>query len=47
MSTVDGPSGFYRALVAIETDATRYYGPDASRPALLETTQAEQMLAIS
>jgi hypothetical protein len=45
MSTVGGPSGFYRALVAIETDATRYYGPDASRPALLETRQAEQMLA--
>lgn len=35
----------YRVMVAIETDATRYYGPDASRPALLDATQAEQMLA--
>jgi hypothetical protein len=35
----------YRILVAMETDATRYYGPDAARPALLPTTDAEQMLA--
>ena len=35
---------FYRALVAIETDATRYYGPSASRPALLRAGDAEQML---
>jgi hypothetical protein len=32
-------------MVAVETDATRYYGPEASRPALLEASQAEQMLA--
>lgn len=36
---------FYRALVALETDATRYYGPKASRPALLGRNDAEQMLA--
>jgi hypothetical protein len=36
---------FYRALVAIETDATRYHGPAASRPALLGPADAEQMLA--
>jgi hypothetical protein len=35
----------YRVLVAMETDATRYYGPDATRPALLGATDAEQMLA--
>jgi hypothetical protein len=35
----------YRVLVAMETDATRYYGPDATRPALLSATDAEQMLA--
>ena len=38
-------SQFYRILVAMETDATRYYGPDAARPALLGATDAEQMLA--
>jgi len=36
---------FYRALVAIETDATRYYGANASRPALLNAGDSEQMLA--
>jgi hypothetical protein len=36
---------FCRILVAIETDATRYHGPNASRPALLGTTDADQMLA--
>ena len=35
---------FYRAMVAIETDATRYYGPEAKRPALLRRNEAEQML---
>jgi hypothetical protein len=35
----------YRVLVAMETDATRYYGPEATRPALLGATDAEQMLA--
>lgn len=35
----------YRVLVAMETDATRYYGPDATRPAVLRKTDAEQMLA--
>lgn len=38
-------SDTFRILVAVETDATRYYGADASRPALLDTTDAEQMLA--
>lgn len=38
-------TGFYRALVAIETDATRYYGASASRPGTLGTTDAEQLLA--
>ena len=38
-------SGFYRALVAIETDATRFYGANASRPAMLGATDSEQMLA--
>jgi len=36
---------FHRILVAVETDATRYYGADASRPALLGATDAEQLLA--
>ena len=35
----------HRILVAVETDATRYYGPNAARPALLGATDAEQMLA--
>jgi len=38
-------TGFYRVLVAIETDATRFYGANASRPTLLSTTDSEQMLA--
>ena len=38
-------SRVYRILAAIETDATRYYGADASRPALLGASDAEQMLA--
>jgi len=32
-------------LVGIETDPTRYHGENASRPALLERTAAEQVLA--
>jgi len=38
-------SGFYRVLVAIETDATRFYGANASRPQLLGASDSEQMLA--
>ena len=38
-------SGFYRILLAIETDATCFYGASASRPALLDTSESEQMLA--
>ena len=36
---------FYRMLVAVETDATRYYGPDAIRPAVLGERDAEQLLS--
>ncbi len=36
---------FRRVLVALETDATRYYGPDAVRPAVLDAGATEQMLA--
>jgi len=45
MPEADRPSAFYRILVAIETDATRYYGADARRPATLDSVQSEQMLA--
>ena len=38
-------SGFYRILLAIETDPTRYYGSNASRPTLLGASESEQMLA--
>jgi hypothetical protein len=38
-------TGYYRVLVAIETDATRYYGPNASRPALLDQTDSATLLA--
>jgi hypothetical protein len=38
-------SGFYRILLAIETDATRFYGTSASRPALLGASESDQMLA--
>ena len=38
-------TGHYRILVAIETDATRYYGANAERPALLAGVDAEQLLA--
>ncbi len=35
----------YPLLVAIETDATRYYGASASRPRLLSRADADQLLA--
>lgn len=35
----------YSLLVAIETDATRYYGASASRPKLLARADADQLLA--
>ena len=38
-------TGHYRILVAIETDATRYYGPEAIRPAVLDRSDTEQLLA--
>lgn len=38
-------TGFYRILVAVETDATRYYGADAIRPAILNNRDAEQLLS--
>lgn len=38
-------TGFCRVLVAIETDATRFYGANAARPALLGVSDSEQMLA--
>lgn len=38
-------TAFYRALVAIETDATRYHGANASRPGTLGNSDAEQLLA--
>ncbi|MFT5138803.1 MAG: hypothetical protein ACI9H8_000740 [Lysobacterales bacterium] len=36
---------YKRILVAIETDATRYHGENASRPVLLEPLATEQILA--
>lgn len=45
MSGTPDRTAFYRILAAVETDATRYYGPEASRPALLEPSEAQQMLA--
>ena len=45
MAASTGETGFHRILVAIETDATRFYGPDAARPAVLDAPRAEQMLA--
>ena len=38
-------TSFYRILVAIETDATRFYGPNATRPAVLDQADSEQLLA--
>lgn len=45
MNAAREPTGYYRFLVAIETDATRYYGSDARRPARLDKAGAEQMLS--
>lgn len=45
METHSDGSIFYRVLLAIETDATRFYGDNARRPALLEATDSEQLLA--
>lgn len=45
MGHAPGDTGFYRILLAIETDATRFYGPNASRPSVLGATDSEQMLA--
>ena len=36
---------FYRILVAIETDATRFYGANATRPEVLGASDSEQLLA--
>jgi len=38
-------TGYYRILVTIETDATRYHGEKAARPSLLGGQEAEQLLA--
>jgi hypothetical protein len=38
-------TSFYRILVAIEADATRFHGADASRPQPLDQAVSEQMLA--
>lgn len=38
-------TAFYRILAAVETDATKYYGADASRPGILGPADAEQMLS--
>jgi hypothetical protein len=45
MNTQTEDTGFYRVLIAIETDATRFYGANASRPKLLGTTDSEQLLS--
>lgn len=45
MDTLPEDTGFYRVLIAIETDATRFYGANASRPSLLGTTDSEQLLS--
>jgi hypothetical protein len=36
---------FYRFLVAIETDATQFYGANATRPGVLGASDSEQLLA--
>jgi len=38
-------TGVFRILAAVETDATRFYGVNASRPALLGASDSEQMLS--
>ena len=45
MTETAGKTAFYRILVAIETDATRYYGANARRPGVLAAADAEQLLA--
>ena len=45
MNESNNETGFYRILVAVETDATRYYGADAIRPAVLDSRDAEQLLS--
>lgn len=45
MNESSNETGFYRILVAVETDATRYYGSDAVRPAVLHNRDAEQLLS--
>lgn len=45
MTETPEETAFYRILVAIETDATRYYGPEARRPRVLDAADAEQLLA--
>jgi len=45
MSDRGGESTFHRVVVAVETDAARYYGPEATRPRMLNSAQAEQLLA--
>jgi hypothetical protein len=45
MGSAGQDSQSYRILVAVETDAARYYGAQASRPAVLAPADAEQMLA--
>jgi len=43
-STTQG-TGFYRVLVALETDAAQFYGVNAVRPGLLGRSDSEQLLA--
>ena len=45
MNESSNETGFYRIMVAVETDATRYYGADAMRPAVLDSRDAEQLLS--
>lgn len=45
MEDRSGATRFYRILVAIETDPTRFYGADATRPSLLGVSDSEQLLA--
>jgi hypothetical protein len=45
MEKLTGDTSFYRILVAIETDATRFYGANATRPGVLGASDSEQLLA--
>ena len=47
MGSAGQDSQSYRILVAVETDATRYYGAQASRPALLAQMNASSYLIIN